>query len=111
MPEPRQGPRVGWASMWPLAPTCIMAPMTSVTFLGINLNGGKTCVWKHKREGGRCVPSSHSRAESTLNVFREGTRGAWTSLLCERGLGRGWGPGQLGRSLSAPLQDLSPPGA
>lgn len=64
MPEPRQGPWVGWASMWPLAPTCIMAPMTSVTFLGINLNGGKTCVWKHKREGGQCVPSSRGRAES-----------------------------------------------
>lgn len=46
-----------------------------------------------------------------LNVFREGSRGAWTSLLCERGLGRGWGPGWLGRSPSAPLQDLSPPGA
>lgn len=32
-----------------VAPTCIMAPIISVTFLGISLNGGKT--WRQKREG------------------------------------------------------------
>ena len=34
-----------------VAPTCIMAPMISVTFLGINLNGGKTWMRRQKREG------------------------------------------------------------
>jgi hypothetical protein len=27
-----------------------MAPIISVTFLGINLNGGKTWMWRHERE-------------------------------------------------------------
>lgn len=39
------------ARLDPVAPTCIMAPMISVTFLGINLNGGKTWMWRQKREG------------------------------------------------------------
>lgn len=71
--EPGRGHGWGWASTRPLVPTCIIAPMISVTFLGINLNGGKTCVWRHKREGGHRVPSSHSWAEFTPEYFQGGT--------------------------------------
>lgn len=57
--------RVAWV------PTCIVAPMISVTFLGINLNGGKTCVWRQREKGDRCILSICWRASFTLNTFRE----------------------------------------
>lgn len=43
----------GGVRMWFLVFICIMVSMISVIFLGINLNGGKICGWRYKRERGR----------------------------------------------------------
>lgn len=63
--------RGGGERMWPLAPTCIMAPIISVTFLGISLNGGKTYVWRQREKRDCCILRPCFRASFTLNTFRE----------------------------------------
>lgn len=69
-----------------MAPTCIVAPMISVTFLGINLNGGKTWVWRHKRERGLLCSKLTQLSRVTINS----RRGTWCMDITP--LTKAWGP-------------------
>lgn len=77
--------------MWFLALTCIMAPIISVTFLGISLNGGKTYMWRQREKGTTAFQVHAARLNSQVTFSGRGKHSAWISLLCEEVPVRAWG--------------------